>query len=254
MKKIILIFCLSFFVFSLLTAQGIKDTLLIQKENKWNLGVYISPNYSYRKLIASDLPSSRQYINYLNSLELPRWKYGYGFSIKYKINKKLYFNTGLSFYHMRYESKLLDSLSFEPIGNAGQQAIAFNCKYNYKYSIISIPLCFEYLFTKQQGLSYGIGAGIDIYDYSNYIYSIASVKNSKVIYSEKLIASHRLRFLGNVFLEMNYSFPGNKILLHFDPGFIYTTLNDLELRPLSITDHLYSFEFKVGISLKINSK
>ena len=244
MKNVFIILLSSLLITNVL-AQEQKDTI-VKKESKWSLGIYASPNYSYRRIYSD--ASFRQYdVYYRNKNDIPDYGYGISAELKYIINKKITITTGLNFDLLKYKTGLLDTAYAYPDPYDLSHSVTYYniLKQIYSHTFLSIPTIFNYTLIKRR-VSYFIGFG------GSFSYLLKSKKiNYNTVENRKFDdaveqSSNQFLFFGIIQSGVNYHI-NNNIIISLYPQFKYS--NPLTIY-YELKEQLYSFNINIGISFK----
>ncbi len=141
------------------------DTILVPKFKRWNIGVSISPDYNFRKIIPIKNQSSKwieednkSYADSLDLVEFSSIKYTFGLSVFYRFNKYFSLKTGIF-----CSDKGLKSKGFV-YGNgivAGYNIFQSNEYKKSRFLFMEIPLTLQVLLmpSKFKKINFGFNLG-----------------------------------------------------------------------------------------------
>ncbi|HXU25661.1 MAG TPA: outer membrane beta-barrel protein [Bacteroidia bacterium] len=137
MKKIVAI------VFCLCAAQlaAAQDSL---KVKKFFVGVFASPDLSYRTLSSSSGQTASWLIQARNGLEIPAVRYTTGLDFAYQLSKHFTLSLGVLYSSMGYNTKQ-EEFEFGPPNNTVAHGYS-----TYKYNYITVPIRADFYFTRKK--------------------------------------------------------------------------------------------------------
>lgn len=168
------------FFFLVSTFNFAQDSLL---HNKNKIGLSISPDYCYRKLISDE---SVQWIaDHRDSLEVPKFSYTAGFSYAYEISKNLDLEFGLFFSNKGQRTKTYQP-TWVPPQTINDPLIPQFIQTNIGYLYIDAPVRLLYYLTDSK-MKFFLSAGISTNFFlieiskSEYVYSNGEMMTTKSV-------------------------------------------------------------------------
>lgn len=213
--------------------------------NKFQVGLNISPDICYRQIFATEGNENdftKNLINLRNSSEKPKFSYSGGLSVVYRHNQKLSFQAGLNYANLGYKSEIAGF-----IGPA-EEAFPLSAKYIYNFHYLELPTKVNFIFGEDR-LQYSVGAGLSsayLIEKNNTIVNyFADSTTRKNIQNQDPYKPFNLFATLNVGLHYQLS---NKLQLKFEPTFRYGLLRTSDT---PISGRLYHFGLSTGIYLEL---
>jgi hypothetical protein len=141
-----------------------------QKERKAFLKLFYAPQICYRKTNVErsywgSKRSGYDRLSYNSNLEIPNFSYELGALVEFKMGNHFNINTGVTFDVLRFKTKIIDTLFWEPsIGLFGlnkPDILLDHPPMKYRYIYFSLPLVVNYQFKKNK-VSYYAGTGASL--------------------------------------------------------------------------------------------